>query len=108
MNDQDQEIIETWTLKKGWTELLAGLVVLVAFIGYLTYADHSMSPNFFNRWLSLLAGTIAISIGLLGLLQKRAFRRGLVYRGTQARRISLTYFIAGLVVCGVSLLVLRG
>lgn len=108
MDDPENESTETWTLKKGWPELLAGLVVLVGFIGYLIYADHSMSPNFFNRWLGLLAGVIAISIGLLGLLQKRVFRRGFVYRGAQARRISLLYLIIGLAVCIASLVLLKG
>ena len=108
MDNQDQESTETWTLKQGWPELVTGLVVLLAFIGYLTYADHAMTPNFFNRWLCLLAGVVAISIGLLGLWQKRAFRRGVIYRGAQARRISLTYLIVGLVVCGVGFILIRG
>ncbi len=104
----NHESTETWTFKKGWPEILAGLVVLGVFIGYLIYADHPMSPNFFNRWLVLLAGAIGISIGLLGLLQKRAFRRGLVYRGAKARQISITYFLVGLAACIVSFLFWRG
>lgn len=107
MDNLDNESTETWTFKKGWAEILAGFVVLGVFIGYLIFADHPMSPNFFNRWLALLAGATAICIGLLGLLQKRAFRRGLVYRGAKARKISITYFIVGLAVCVTSFLLLR-
>jgi hypothetical protein len=108
MDQESTNPTETWTLKKGWPELLAGLVVLAAFSGYLLYADHPLSPNFYNRWLSLLAGVLAIAIGSLGLLQKRAFRKGLIYRGAPARRISLLYLLVGLAVCAASFILLRG
>jgi hypothetical protein len=108
MDDPENQSTETWTFKQGWPELVAGLVVLAAFSGYLLYADHPMSLNFYNRWLSLLAGVLATSIGLLGLLQKRAFRRGLIYKGAPARRISLLYLLVGLAVCAASFILLRG
>ncbi len=103
MDDWDNESNELWILKKSWIELLVLSIVLVIFIGYLVYSDHPMSWS----WFRLLTGTAAISLGLLGLLQKRISFKGLIYKGEKARTLSILYIICGLVFCFISLLILK-
>ncbi len=103
MDDRDNESTKTWTLKRGWTDLLVSSIVFVMFIGYLIYSGHSMSWN----WFRLLTGTAAAALGLLGLLQKRISLRGLTYKGEKARVLSILYIICGLVFCFISLLILK-